>query len=622
MELLGNPPAVRVRRGPDVPELFWRELWSEWSPTSQYPSREALVPIERLLSRRNWVVPACVRDGVGLDWHPNLVAVLRRHQQGENQLSRALDETVPLTPEEVAHRLRGSRFIRELREFQIRDLGHLLSLPHGANFSVPGAGKTTVGYAVYEAERLAGRVQRMLVVAPLSAFDAWETDAPQCFAPGQVPRLGSFTDLVPLGTEVLLVNYQRLQSNYEALAEWVAAAPTLVLLDEAHRMKKGWAGAWGSSCLNLAFLGARRDILTGTPAPQAVSDLIALIDFLWPGQALRVLPSSSLLQPPPRQALATAAAAIRPLFARTTKSELGLPPTEPKIIAVAMEPLQTAIYTSLRDRYFGLLSVSPTERSDLNRMGQITMYMLEAATNPHLLSRGSTEDDDPSFRHPPLDIPPDSTLWSLLQRYNQYEMPRKFEVLLQEVAKNVAAGRKTLVWSNFVRNLGALEIHLARYQPAVVHGGIPSRVTSPAAPRLREDELARFRTDPDCWVLLANPAAMSEGVSLHQVCHDAIYLERTFNAGQYLQSVDRIHRLGLSPDSETRIRFLVSTGTIDEAVGSRIADKAARLGHLMDDPDLVTMALPGEDDAFPAVDSYDDLNALFQHLRGTDRAEG
>ena len=92
---------------------------------------------------------------------------------------------------------------------------------------------------------------------------------------------------------------------------------------------------------------------------------------------------------------------------------------------------------------------------------------------------------------------------------------------------------------------------LSEYQPAIVHGGVADR----------DGQLDRFRSDADCHVLLANPAAIGEGISLHQVCHDAIYLERTFNAGHYLQSVDRIHRLGLKPDAETRVTILSSAGT-------------------------------------------------------------
>jgi SNF2 family DNA or RNA helicase len=106
---------------------------------------------------------------------------------------------------------------------------------------------------------------------------------------------------------------------------------------------------------------------------------------------------------------------------------------------------------------------------------------------------------------------------------------------------------------------------------------------------------------------------MSEGVSLHRACHDAIYLERTFNAGQYLQSVDRIHRLGLDPGTETRITFLVSEGTIDEVVDDRIRVKAERLAEMLSDPNLVTMSLPDEETSSSSIDP-EDLDALFGHL--------
>ncbi len=175
-----------------------------------------------------------------------------------------------------------------------------------------------------------------------------------------------------------------------------------------------------------------------------------------------------------------------------------------------------------------------------------------------------------------------------------------------------------MVWTNFVRNLQTLERMFARYRPAMIHGGIPSEVSQPNAPRIREQELTRFRRDPDCMVLLANPAATAEGVNLHDVCHDAIYLDRTFNAGQYLQSVDRIHRLGLPPDEETRITFLLTERTIDEHVDGRVREKAERLGNMLEDPDIVTMTLPDDEDYGPAVDEEADLTAVFAHLRGED----
>jgi superfamily II DNA or RNA helicase len=616
LDLVGSPPIVRASRIGEVAQGFWLQLMGEWGSDGPRPGQQITLPLERLLSRMAWLRAACTRYNVRISWQDELRALIEQTHAQRRLLQGSLTNPEPLGAAEVQERLTGGRFTRELRPFQVRDLGQLLSIANGANFSVPGAGKTTVAYAVYEAERAAGRVQQMLVVAPLSAFDAWQTEVSACFSESELPVVAPFVESAPRGAEVVIVNYHRLGNRYEALARWVNERPTLVLLDEAHRMKRGWDGAFGSACLNIAFLAARRDILTGTPAPQSPQDLVALMDYLWPGQARRILPQDALSSPPPADSGAQIASAISPLFVRTRKSELGLQKPIMSVVEVELDPLQGQIYEALRDRYAGSLRVNMAERATFAKMGEIVIYLLEAATNPQLLAAGSGAEDDPSFRHPPLDVPPDSALWGLLQQYNQYETPAKFKQLAQMIAYNAAQGRKTLVWSNFVRNLKALERMLAVHQPALIYGGIPSEFADPTADRTRESELARFRTDPNCAVLLANPAAMSEGVSLHQVCHDAIYLERTFNAGQYLQSVDRIHRLGLSPEQETRITFLLTRGTVDEVIDDRIRGKAERLGEMLDDPDLSTMALPSDEDYGPAIDTVEDMAALFAHLRG------
>jgi superfamily II DNA or RNA helicase len=617
LNLVGTPAVVHARKIGDIPRGFWLQLISQWGAAGDQPGQKLVLGIDQLLSGMSSLRRACERYGVGIDWQPELRQLVAEHQAQRRSLNAVFANLSVLTDEEVHERLQGSRFSRELRTFQVRDLGHLLALPHGANFSVPGAGKTTVAYAAYEAERVAGRVEQMLVVAPLSAFDAWTTGADECFPPDTKPVVSPFANDVDPDAEVVVVNYHRLDSRYEALAAWVSQRPTLVLLDEAHRMKRGWDGTFGTACLSIAFLAARRDVLTGTPAPQGPRDMIALMDFLWPGQAQRILPREALVNPPPADAGHLVASSISPVFARTRKSELGLRPPNLQVIEVAPDPLQVQIYEALKDQYAGAFKVNMNDRAALARMGEIVMYLLEAATNPRLLSAGSASTDDITFRHPPLDIPPGSSLWQLLQEYNQYETPAKFRQLAQLVHNNATEGRKTLIWTNFVRNIHALERMLAVYQPAAVYGGIPSEVSDPSAARTREGELSKFRDrDSGCMVLIANPAAMSEGVSLHQVCNDAVYLDRTFNAGQYLQSLDRIHRLGLGPDVITNISFLLTTGTIDEVIDIRIREKALRLGEMLDDPDLTTMALPSDDDYGPAIETDDDLVALFAHLRG------
>lgn len=606
---------VALERHDGVPDELWNALGRNIAPGGQRGDAHVLVvPLERFLASRNWLAQALRSHGCDITFDDDVARALRYADSERAEIDALLSSGGKVDAGVTERPLAGSRFIRVLKDFQRRDLDQLLALSHGANFSVPGAGKTTVAYACYEAERQLGRVDRLLVVAPLSAFDAWITEASECLDPS--PIVARLIDRAPRRAEVLLVNYQRLAARYSEVVRWVTEGRAHVVLDEAHRMKRGRSGEWGRTCLDLAHLAVRRDVLTGTPAPQHPRDFIAILDFLWPHQASRILPADARRPDPAPTVMRLVSSRLAPLFVRTKKDELGLNPPQRRVELVTMNPLQVEIYGALRTRMRHATEARPRERAMFGQMGEVVMYLLEAATNPALLARAVADAEPSRMAWPPLAIPPDSTLAQKVLEYGRFEVPRKFEKLVALVADNASDNRKTLVWSNFVGNLKELaENVLAPYEPAVIHGGVPS-ADEERDYLTREAELRRFRTDDRCAVLLANPAAMSEGVSLHQDCHDAIYVDRTFNAGQYLQSIDRIHRLGLRPDTETRITFLVSTGTIDETVDERIRVKAERLSAMLSDPNLVTMALPDEESYGEWIEP-DDLDALFAHLATT-----
>ena len=519
---------LRVSRGSDIEDIVWLKVQAEWGTTSPRPGQFIEVPVSQFLSRLDWVAPYCRPRRVRVVWQGGAKQLVIDRNRSGQELARTLGEPSPLPRQVVLEGLEQGRYLRQLRDFQLRDLLALLGMANGANFSVPGAGKTSVSYAVYEYLHQKEEVAQLLIVAPLSAFEAWREEMELCF---QVqPELQAYGESLNSTAEIVLVNYQRLQSNYTFLAEWTASKNTHLILDEAHRMKRGWAGQWGRNCLNLANLARRRDILTGTPAPQSVYDLEALFDFVWPGQGRRIIPGDL----PDEGGTEIVSQRIAPLYVRTTKTELDL--QEPKIIEreQSLTPLHLEIYQAITGVFGQRYNISRTGRMDLRALGRVAMYLLEAATNPSLLVAGSHRHDPVQFRHPPLEIPSGSYLEDLLVAFPKHEFPWKFEFLKSTVKGNMEKGKKTLVWSNFVRNLETLwHYELADFNPAMIHGGV----------RDRQEELTRFRSDDNCHVLLANPAAVGEGISLHHVCHDAIYLERTFNAGQYLQSVDRIHRL-------------------------------------------------------------------------------
>ena len=54
-------------------------------------------------------------------------------------------------------------------------------------------------------------------------------------------------------------------------------------------------------------------------------------------------------------------------------------------------------------------------------------------------------------------------------------------------------------------------------------------------------------------VIITNPHTLAESVSLHKSCHDAVYVELNFNLSQYLQSRDRIHRLGIPSNTKDQL---------------------------------------------------------------------
>lgn len=116
-------------------------------------------------------------------------------------------------------------------------------------------------------------------------------------------------------------------------------------------------------------------------------------------------------------------------------------------------------------------------------------------------------------------------------------------------------------------------------------------------------------------MLLSNPATLGEGISLHQHCHDAVYVDRDFAAYRYLQSMDRIHRLGLAPETETRITVLASEGTIDDIVRLRLDQKLDFMGTVLDDPDVKQLADLDEEPAVGGGLDEADLQALMGHVR-------
>ena len=78
-------------------------------------------------------------------------------------------------------------------------------------------------------------MQRLLVVAPLSAHEAWLKESTDCF---RSPLATHRFDHRKQSTEIAIVSYQSLPRRLEDVRRWVTSAPCHVVLDEAHRIKR------------------------------------------------------------------------------------------------------------------------------------------------------------------------------------------------------------------------------------------------------------------------------------------------------------------------------------------------------------------------------------------------
>jgi SNF2 family DNA or RNA helicase len=480
-----------------------------------------------------------------------------------------------------------------LTDFQLRDLRRLLEMRHAANFSVPGAGKTRVALGLFSHLRKAGRVEKALVVAPKSAQESWINEAQDSFAAGRsvvVYTGGSLPDC-----DMLLINYERLDSSRTNLVKFLSSARCLLVLDEAHRMKRGANGVYGAICLSLGPLAAARLVLSGTPAPNGINDLKSIFEFVWPGRGSRLLGTGAA-------EWSSVSSTVKPLFTRTTKSELRLPPLEVRTQTVELPPLHREIYDAL----LGQLRSSVSDHERVDDLGRVIVYLLMAATSPALLAVGSSHYEPLQFRVPPFEAPRTGLLRSLLADLPRYEMAPKFLAAVRIARENANSGRKTLIWSTFIRNLSTLQTMMPELDPQLIVGGTSDEE--------RGTRLDHFRNDPGSFVLLSNPATLGEGVSLHHECHDSVYVDRDFAAGRFLQSLDRIHRLGLAPDVKTRATVLVAASTIDELVTARLAKKLLWMSEALDDSALSSLADLEEEREVGAVLDASDASSVWEYL--------
>lgn len=504
-----------------------------------------------------------LRPSAGLEISTAAAELLRQSRRIADSYHSAAG-LEPIDPNTITACLTTAGFARLLSARQLENVGRIAALPAAATFSVPGAGKTTEALAFFTVR--ADASDRLLVIAPKNAFAAWDEQLSECFPAGvgKFERLRggreSIRSLLKTDPRFMLITYQQLTRVSDLVAQHLAQFRSYVFLDESHRIKAGAGGASARSVLELSHLPVGKLIMSGTPMPQSVADLLPQFGFLYPE-----IPAQE----------DTVVDLMRPIYVRTNKAQLGLPAVTRNLIELPMAPVQRELYELMRKEVAREASavLDAHGRQAFRKLGRSVSRLLQFVSNPSLLSA------EIGFAHADL-------LTAVLA---EGEGP-KLEYVLRRARRLSREGSKVLIWSSFVKNVEYMASRLADLGAVYIHGGVDAGSEEDAD--TREGKIKAFHDDDTVRVMVANPAAASEGVSLHKVCHHAIYLDRTFNAAHYLQSEDRIHRFGLAPDQTTTIEIVECAGSVDETVRMRLGLKINQMAAALEDSSLNPDPIP------------------------------
>lgn len=498
----------------------------------------------------------------------------------------------------------NSMMVRKLFEKQMWDSFFMYAMKKAGNFSVPGSGKTASVLGVYAFLKNQENLRRMIVICPLNAFDSWINEFKACF--GYVAdvfdardysgnnAIGSFLRRYG-SSELILINYDSLLKYSDALSK-NAIEDGLLVFDEGHYIKN--ADARRTKGAMIASQNSTRTlILTGTPMPNSYEDLYGILNVLFPDEYKAFFrydrnslknPSDAIIDDMNRK--------LQPFYVRTSKDELGVPAAnEDKRLHIAASEDEQRLYDEICDAH-------------IDNPLTLIIRILQAESDPRMLMTNDVPqsiiqdfDEEPMGESTTLEsdmrreilIPELSGLEPLI---DDIGITTKTKHCIEVVSELVSSGKSVVIWCIFRGSIVNLENLLKErgIKCEVIDGTIAINDRPGIIDNFKKKEFS---------VLITNPHTLAESVSLHTVCHDTIYFEYSYNLVHLLQSKDRIHRLGLSPNQYTQHRFLMTdyvhdgqSVSLDEQIYARLRYKEDLMMDAIESGRLECAVLSSEED--------------------------
>lgn len=496
---------------------------------------------------------------------------------------------------------------RKLTDHQIKSSYHLFNCQSAANFSVPGSGKTSVVLAYYEKLKLEKKVDAIFLIGPKNCFYSWKTEFIETL--GRDPKLNIlklFKDRVqtyknPIKSEVYACHFITNTNDLELLKIFLSSNKFLLVIDEAHYIKR-IGGKWATAALELSKMSEYKVVLTGTPMPNEHKDFYNYFDFLYGENEIisshdkariDILVEKNNLE----QASEILREKFNPFFIRISKKDLKLSPqifNKPTI--VNMNPIEQQIHDAIVTKIRGypikkyeqnIELIKKIRRARILRLRQNCSYVKNLLT----AIKGDLKEGDENLT---------DGIANLISTYDDKEVPSKIESLKSIVLPIIKNKKKVLIWSSFLNTIELIKKHLQKENINI------QVITGKTDLKKREDIKDQFNNkNSSIDAIIANPQACSESISLHKACNNAVYYDQNFNTAEFVQSMDRIHRVGGSVTEPVYYDFLHYENSVDEKVYKRVFAKANRQMQVIEEDNIM----------FDLTNSEDNIDDLYGDLK-------
>lgn len=403
-----------------------------------------------------------------------------------------------------------------LREYQQAGVSWLLAQlaigPGALLADEMGLGKTLQILAAIKSLPICGQV---LIVAPTSVINVWESQAKQFYPDISVLSLRSGTEIEDgfAGADLVITSYGLLRRHADSFIRnrWQG-----LILDEAQQVKNQRTQAWR------VLADMPRDwtiCATGTPLENSLADLHAILSLTQPGTLLSREQFAGLELSTGEQARSL----VAPYMLRRTKEQVApdLPPKIEQVLRVDLEPNHALAYRELE---------AQARRQVGKKLGEGNRMSILAALT--------------ALRRASLDL--------RLVGARAKTFSAKTRTLIEQL--QTIPDHKALVFSQFTSYLGLI-------REALETAGIKTCYLDGST--RRRDQVVKEFSEGEAQVFLISLRAGGTGLTL--TAADYVFvMDPWWNPAVEEQAIDRAHRIG--QERPVNVYRLVSAGTIEEKV--------------------------------------------------------